>query len=64
MLKYHVLSAYSCAELEECVQDHLNHGWKLQGGVSICRHEENSDYNHTFAQAVTREVPSPQQEQP
>lgn len=47
---------YSCVnKLEEEVQEHLNKGWKPQGGVSIAIEKHGYEVTYTACQALVKE---------
>jgi len=53
-VEYHVVVSESSLELVTVVNQYLDKGWSLQGGVAAC-HAENDEYlNQLFAQAITR----------
>lgn len=51
-MRYKIVKAESCYELEEKVDDMIKHGWKLQGGVSFVYH---SSFRETWAQAMKKD---------
>ncbi len=56
-MEYHVVVSESSLELATVINQYLEKGWQLQGGVTAC-HAENDEYlNHVFAQAIIRPTP-------
>lgn len=51
MKKYVILHGFSAEGLEEKVQESVNNGWELAGGVSVAMHEEYE----VWAQAMVKE---------
>jgi len=56
-LEYFVVASASSFELATVVNQYLDKGWSLQGGLTAC-HVENDEYNCVFAQAITRPRPA------
>jgi len=53
-VEYHVVVSESSLELATIVNQYLDKGWGLQGGVTACHAENDAYLNHVFAQAITR----------
>jgi Domain of unknown function (DUF1737) len=63
-MNYKILLEETAADLEAAVNEYLQEGWELQGGVSMVVYEKKSggDYSplikaFRFAQAVVKKAP-------
>lgn len=53
-MEYFVVVSESPIELVAVVNQYLEKGWQLQGGISACQSENDNYLNNVFAQAVIR----------
>lgn len=58
MLDYKVIEQESASDLEKAVQQSIEDGWQLQGGVNVATHMIQGLANTVFSQAVVREHPA------
>lgn len=52
MLEYQILTGVGVIETERRIQQYIDLGWKLQGGVSV----SHEGYKSHFSQAMIKEV--------
>jgi hypothetical protein len=56
-MEYKIITSNQWEELQKAVQERLDNGWNLQGGVAASL-SENDEYCYPlFAQAVVRDKP-------
>jgi hypothetical protein len=54
-MQYKVVREFESEDLEAKVQDYLNKGWQLQGGVSCSISETEEECFPEYCQALTKE---------
>ena len=56
-MEYKIIANNRWEELQKAVQERLDNGWSLQGGVAASLSENDEYCYNLYAQAVVREKP-------